>query len=212
MLSAILKFLIARLAAQGYMQKVDGLASIVKRDGQTLTGVFERGELININFDNYATYAFFLQKGKVERDTEDDKYIANAYKIIETYPLSVVLYVQNSEDINCESKAQNTAWSIAQLLTGKQPELMAATGLQYAGLRVVNIDLDGGAIYESLFNGDSKLKDDDILIEITFAVTIEGYQSCFTTYPCAVEVIGDAGGAAFGTDETNNNEVINANP
>jgi len=212
MLSAILKYLIARLSAQGYMQQLDGLAATVKRDGEKITGIYFNGELLHINFDNYLSYAFFLQKGKVDRDTDEDKFIANVYKITETYSLSVILYVQNAEDINCESKAQNTAWSIAQLLTGKHPDLMSETGLQYAGIRVTNIDLDSASIYESMFSGESRLKDDDILIEISFAVTIEGEEKCFTTYPCAVEVIGDAGGSAFGTDENNNNEVISANP
>lgn len=213
MLSAILKYLIAKLAAQGYIQEVDGLASTVKRDGERITGVFFNGELLHINFDNYQSYAFFMQKGRVDRDTEEDRFLANVYRITETYPLSIILYVQNTEDINCESKAQNTAWSIAQLLTGKHPNLMATTGLQYIGMRVTGIDLDGPSIYESIFSGDSRLKDDDILIEINFSVTIEGEEKCFTTYPCEVQVQGDSDtNTAFGTDETNNNEVILANP
>lgn len=209
MLTAILKYLIALLNEQNYLDEVRGLASTIKRDGEKLTGHYENGELIPIDFDSYSAFTFFLQNGKVSRNTEENKYIACAYKVRETYNLSIIVYRQGAEDINCESQAQNMAWSIGQLLTGKHETLMADTALDFVQMSVKTIDLDKNAIYEKLFIGDSRLKDTDTIIEIAFDVEIEGDEKCFTTYPCAVYVQGDAGGAAFGTDETNNNELIN---
>lgn len=213
MLSQILKYLIALLQQQNYLDSVKGLANTIKRDGEKITGYYENGELQPIDFDSYTAFTFFLQKGKVSRTTDENKFVACAYKIKETYSLSIVVYLQGLEDINCESRAQNMAWSIGQLLTGKHSNLINDTGLDYVQMSVKNIDLDKNSIYESLFTGDSKLKDTDILIEISFDVEIEGEEKCFTTYPCVVTVQGDTGeNTAFGTDETNNNELINGNP
>ncbi len=212
MLSVIISYLITRLEDLNYLDKVAGLASTIKRDGVKLTGYYQQGELVPIDFDQYFSLVFFVQNGKVTRETTEDKYTACRYRVKEVYNLSLMLCRQGGQDVNCFSQAQNMAWHIAQQLTGKQYPLMAQTGLDEVTIRIRNIGLDSDSIYEALFSGESRLTENTALLEINFEVETEGDEQCYVTYPCAVSVQGDGGSnQAFGTNELNEKELINGN-
>lgn len=208
MLTAIIKYLIAKLETLEYLDKVSGLAKTVTRDGAKLTGYYQQGELVPIDFDQYFTQVFIVQNGKVSRETTESKYTACAVKVKETYNLSIILYRHGNEDVNCHSQAQNMAWHLAQQLSGKQYALIDETGLDDAVIRIRTISLDGDSIYETLFSGESRLTEDGTLIEIIFEVETEGDEACYVPYPCAVNVQGDGdGNYAFGAGS--GNELIN---
>jgi hypothetical protein len=212
MLPAIISYLTEQLETLEYMDKVGGLACTITRDGQTLTGQYEQGELVPVDFDTYFSQLFFMLKGKVTRDTAEDKYTACTNRVKEIYNLSLILYRQGLDDINCHSRAQDMAWHIAQQLTGKHNQLARQAGYDEVSMRVKNIGLDGPAIYCTLFSGESRLTENDALIEINFEVETEGEERCFVSYPCLIKVQGDAGSnTAFGTQNGENNELINGN-
>ncbi len=195
-----------------YVDEVLGLATTIKRDGVKLTGVYKSGELVPVDFDAFDSLVLLLQNGKVSRQTLDNPFVACSYSIKESYNLSVILYKQGYEDINCRSMAQDVAWQISMALTGVHPQLMAETGFDVVSMQVKNVSLDSAGIYEALFSGDSKLTENDTLIEINFEVETTGEEQCYVAYPCAANVQGDAdANTAFGTDAENNDELINGN-
>lgn len=185
MLSPVLSYLIGLLGSLSYIDTVKGLVVTKKKDGQKFTGVFDGTELVQINFDLFGSLAFFIQTEKIKRETNDHPFIGSKKQIKLTIPLSVILYKQGAENVNCESESQQIADGIAKNLTGVHQQLITNLSLDLAEIHTNDIDYDKDSIYESLFSGDSVLKDNDILVKIDFEVILDGLDSCFANEPCS---------------------------
>jgi hypothetical protein len=188
MLSEIMMYLKTKIASLQYIDKVYGLAEIiVQGEGENavrFTGTYVNGELQALNFDTNETQVFFLLDGVVQRETVENSMIACAYKTRETYSLKAILYEKGNEDINCNSKSQQIAWSISKLLTGKQKELMESTSLDFVMISTGSINLDKHSIWKQLYSEPDALREDDLLIEIQLKIETEGDEVCYVNAPC----------------------------
>lgn len=184
MLSNSVKYLKAKLAAANLIHSVYGLGEIKTVDGERFPAVYEKGDLIHADFDTKTSMSFFLLDGKVSRETEESQMIAGLYNVKEAIPMKLILYVQGSEDINCESKSQDIAWGVSKTLTGKQLSFMSELSLDFSSIEVKETDLDGESVWESLYSTETRLKDSDILIAISFTFNVEGFESCFVNDIC----------------------------
>ncbi len=203
MLTQIIKQLQSKVASLSYLEEVHGLAEIIIQQTGTLTARFpclnKNSELIPVDFDTRRTRLFFLQDGEIKRRTFENSLLACSYRIAETFPLRIILYKQGKEDINCHSSSQQMAWDVAKVLTGKQTELIEATGLDFALVSITAINLDKHAVWKTLYTAPDALKESDLLIEIKFTVETEGDEACFVQSPCAVPVQGSEDGAIIQT-------------
>jgi len=196
-----IKYLKGKLEALGYIQQVYGLAEIVEVPGgekQRFPAVYEAGELQHINFDSYETLSFIIRDGKVRRDKKENPYIANANLITETYPLSIVIYGNGKEDLNCSSHTQSIAMDISRVLENWDKRALEAAGnYEYAEIVVSSIEQSKKAVWDKLTNQDYRLKDTDMLVMVSLEVTVSGEDRCFYGGPCsndAMDIPAEAGG------------------
>lgn len=184
MLTVILQFLAAKFQSLSYIQQAFGLGAVTNVNGQRVTGIYEGNELQQIAFDSYKSMCFVLKNGTVNRDTQEHRFRANVEIVTETYPLRVILYSQGAETINCESQSQSIAQGIKKALSGVQEDLRSAINCELVTIRVTNTELDKNAVWAMLYEGDSMLKDSDILIAIDIEVAVGGNEYCFAIEPC----------------------------
>lgn len=184
MLSTAIKYLTAKLNAVSLVDAVYGLGEVKTIDGEKLPVIYEKGDLIHVDFDTKKSLSFFLLDGRISRETEESTMISGVYNVKETIPLKLILYVQGSEDINCESLSQDIAWSISKTFTGRQLAFSTEVLLDYAGIEIKEIDLDGEAVWNSLYSTETRLKDNDILLSVSLSFNMEGREECFVADPC----------------------------
>jgi len=188
-----IKYLKGKLEALGYIQQVYGLAEMAEVPGgekQRFPAVYEAGELQHINFDSYETLSFILRDGKVRRDKKENPYIANANLITEIYQLSIVIYGNGKEDLNCSSYTQSIAMDIARVLENWNKRALEAAGnYEYAEIIVSGIEQNKKAVWDKLTNQDYRLKDTDMLVMVSIEVTVSGEDRCFEGGPCGDDPI-----------------------
>lgn len=184
MQTVLIKYLNEKLAVLRYVDKLYGLAAIVRDGDNTFPAHYIKNELQNINFDTSRNSIFFLPNGKTSRDTIDHPYLGCIDQINETYPFRLILYSKGNENINCVSASQNIAMGITSYLNGKQLQLESGIGLENANIKIGAVDFDKRAVWESLFSKPSELKDEDILIAIELEFDIQGVLACFVQQPC----------------------------
>ncbi len=198
MLSPLIKYLRAKIAATQFVDKVYGMGEVRELDGEKFPAVYNNGELIHIDFDTYEEVCFFILDGKVSREGSESPYIANVNNIKDVYNLKCILYIQGDEDINCQSDSQRIAYAVSKAITGIHPTFSTETQLDLAFGEVKEIDLSGDSVWGDIFSGDSKLKDDDILISISFDFTLSGREECFVSDDCEnLEFIFNLDGITF---------------
>lgn len=199
-----IKYLKGKLEALGYIQQVYGLAEMAEVPGgekQRFPAVYEAGELQHINFDSYETLSFIIRDGKVRRDKKENPYIANANLITETYPLSIVIYSNGKEDLNCSSYTQSIAMDISRVLENWDKRALEAAGnYEHAEIVVSGIEQSKKAVWDKLTNQDYRLKDTDMLVMVSLEVTVSGEERCFAGGACGDDTIyipPDGGGGVL---------------
>ena len=184
MMPVIAQFLMAKFESLSYIDKVFGMAFFTTRNEEKVVGVKEAGELQHINYDQYKSLVYILNNGTVSRTTVEHPDIASLELVTETYPLSVVIYSQGLENVNCESASQSIAQGIKKALSGKQPDLIDAINADNVTIRITATDLDKDAVWKSQTSLPNALTEKDILIAVDFEVTITGDEQCFAGEPC----------------------------
>lgn len=174
----------AKFESLSYIDKVFGMAFFTTRNEEKVVGVKEAGELQHINYDQYKSLVYILNNGTVSRTTVEHPDIASLELVTETYPLSVVIYSQGLENVNCESASQSIAQGIKKALSGKQPDLIDAINADNVTIRITATDLDKDAVWKSQTSLPNALTEKDILIAVDFEVTITGDEQCFAGEPC----------------------------
>ena len=199
-----IKYLKGKLEALGYIQQVYGLAEIVEEPGgekQRFPAVYEAGELQHINFDSYQTLSFIIRDGKIRRDKKENPYIANANLITETYHLSIVIYGNGKEDLNCSSYTQSIAMDVSRVLENWDKRALEAAGnYEHAEIVVSSIEQSKKAVWDKLTNQDYRLKDTDMLVMVSLEVTVSGEERCFAGGACGDDTIyipPDGGGGVL---------------
>lgn len=186
MLPVIIQFLTAKFESLPYLNTVFGLADFITVNEQKVVGVYSEGELLQMNFDTYASVIYLVKNGNVKRDTQEHPYISNLEQVTETYPLRAVIYSQGIENVNCSSQSQSIAQGIRKNLSGAQEDLEAAINAENVIIRIIDTELDKSNVWKSQTSLDNSLKDADILISIDFEITVTGDEQCFAGEPCEV--------------------------
>lgn len=188
MQAILTKYLTEKLSGLPYINKVYGLGVLINKGDGQFPAVYPPigSEPMPIPFDSYKSLTFILPNGKADIDTEDHTYLGCVDRSNETYPLRLILYSQGSENVNCSSHSQNVANGLRLLLSGVQNAFKTAIGLENAIINITGVDTDKVAVWNSLSNQPSKLKNTDILIAVEFEFQLTGVMSCFITQPCEV--------------------------
>lgn len=184
MLSTINAYLKAKLEPLTYIDMVYGLGEVVSEGGKKYPVVYEKNEALPVNFDAYQCLAFFIRDGKVDRNQEEHEFLGGEYVITEIYPYKLIIYVHGIENVNCDNLSGQITWAIAQILTGAQPTLESEVGFEGAEITITAIETNKNTVWADIYGGQSKLRDSDILLSVSFEVETTGVQTCYLTPPC----------------------------
>lgn len=184
MISPTAKYINTVFESLPYLGNVLGVGEVVEIDGSKLPAYWHNGELQHINFDSHNSLVLLLKNGEVTRDTVEHPFLGNSEQITETYPYTALFYKKESENINCDSLFDGVINGAKKNLSGRKKDLATALNAENVTIGITKSNFDKFNIWDSIFTGEVKPKETDLLASFDLEVKITGNEQCFTGEPC----------------------------
>ncbi|HWB63524.1 MAG TPA: hypothetical protein VG603_08460 [Chitinophagales bacterium] len=206
MIPELINALAERLNHAGFIQQTYGLALLYKTNQSQEPVVFENGEPLHVDFDNYKSLAFFVLNGPITQ-TQRDSDISCGVFIAKRVPLRLFFYAAESTKQNCLPVDEDAlADIIATLVFQQDKDLCAQFGLAAISMAAIAMELRPDAAWAQVFgNKPLALTGTQQLLSADFDLLFEGDPACWIV-PC---------GANLNTEDLNtitneNNQNLNS--